>query len=396
LRKKELWLALGIKWLWWLVGLAGLLYWLWHGRHLLAAMIRPRRLTMVEPQRDRESPLVSVIVPARNEGESVRACLLSILKQDYPQVEIIAVDDRSSDATGAIMDEVAATDRRMQVIHVTRLPSGWLGKCHANEVGSRTASGQWLLFTDGDILFEVDTLSRAMAFVTAEGLDHLCLAPGLICEGALEKAIVCCFTLLFMVAFKLQDVRNPLKPKSFCGIGAFNLVRAEAYRISGGHERLRMEVADDVKLGKLLKMHGFVTEVLDGIGAIRVRWQRGYWGVVRGLEKNGFAGTDFQTWRAIGGILALAAIAVLPLVGSALAPGASRIPFVLWMFSEMLLLGLAARSQGFSPFVGLLFPVALLGIVFAVARSVFLALIRRGIYWRETFHSLEELRRGVV
>jgi glycosyltransferase involved in cell wall biosynthesis len=389
-------LAIGVKWLWWLVGLTGLSFWLWHGRHLLAGMLRPRRLSMVKPHADSQAPFVSVIVPARNEGESVRACLQSLLNQDYQQIEIVAVDDRSGDATGAIMDAVAAIDRRVQVIHVTSLPEGWLGKCQANYLGAAVARGEWLLFTDGDIIFEPSTLSRAISHVTGEGLDHLCLFPGLISDGGFEKAIVCCFGLLLSVVLKLWDVRNPLKPLAFCGIGAFNLVRAEAYRLSGGHERLRMEVADDVKLGKLLKMHGFVTDVLDGIEAIRVRWQRGYWGVVRGLEKNGFAGADFRTWKAFGGILALAAIAVLPIVGSAVAPGASKIPFVVWMIAEMLLLALGARSQGFSPILGGLFPVAMLGIVFALARSVILALVRRGIYWRETFHSLEDLRRGVV
>ena len=385
-----------IRSVWWIVGLGGLGYWLFIARRVVGGLLRPRRLSAVTLRERPIWPRVSVIVPARNEEAALEGCLKSLLGQDYQQLEIVALDDRSTDASGQVMDDLAAIDPRLEVIHVKELPAEWLGKSHANFLGAAAATGDWILFTDGDIIFSPQVLKLAIAHVEAEGLDHLSLFPGLVCHGPLEKAAICTFGLILSAFLKVRDIRNPLKPKSFCGIGAFNLVRASAYRSMGGHERLRMEVADDVKLGKLMKMHGYTSDLLEAADLLSLRWQNGFLGVIGGLEKNGFAGSDFRTAKAFGGILALTAVVLLPLIGVILAPGLCRIPYAVWLMSQLALLGLGAAVQGSSPLLGLLFPVASLGIVYAILRSVVLALVRGGIYWRETFHSLKELRRGVV
>lgn len=386
----------GSEWRWLLVGVAGLGLWLIQAWPVLLAMLHPRRLSRVRADRHSDGPLISVIVPARNEAAAIRACITSLLAQDYAPLEVIAVNDRSTDQTGSILDELAVGDARLRVIQVSELPPNWLGKSHANHLGAGAANGQWLLFTDGDILFERSTIRLAEAHAQREGLDHLCLFPGLICLGYFEKAAVCFFGILFYAMLQMRHVRNPLKPKAFCGVGAFNMVSTTAYCAVGGHERLRMEVADDAKLGKLFKMNGFVTDLLYAADCLRVRWQNGFWGVVRGLEKNAFAGAEYRTGRSFMGIAALLALALLPVVGTVIAPGGAKMVYAGWMISEMALLAMAARNQGFSWLVGLAFPVAGAGIAFAITRSVVLALSRGGIYWRETFHSLAELRRGVV
>ncbi|RMG40035.1 MAG: glycosyltransferase family 2 protein, partial [Planctomycetota bacterium] len=131
------------------------------------------------PPRHPALPKVSVIVAARDEAARVADCLRSILASDYPDFELIAVDDRSTDGTGQRMDEVAAADPRCRVVHITELPEGWLGKCWALHCGTRAARGEWLLFCDGDVLLAPDCVRAAIAEATRCGLDHLALMPGM-------------------------------------------------------------------------------------------------------------------------------------------------------------------------------------------------------------------------
>lgn len=340
------------------------------------------------------APKVSVIVPACNEQEAIRRCLESLIRQDYPSLEIITINDRSTDRTGPIMDEVAGTSSRLTVVHVTELPPGWIGKNHANAVGARRAQGQWLLFTDGDVCFAPDCIHRAIAHVEAEGLDHLALFPGLGAAGYWERAACCFFGMMITISLQTWHTRNPLKPRAFCGIGAFNLVRRAAYEAVGTHARLRMEVADDITLGKLLKAGGFVSDVMNGRDHLTVRWQVGLVGIIRGLEKNGFCGADYNLFRMSYATVALAAAAVLPLLGTIAAPGWTRIGYAAWLLSQIVALAFAARAQGYSPSIGLAFPVACATLTIALVRSTILTLWRGGIRWRGTFYPLKDLREG--
>jgi hypothetical protein len=380
-------------------GLAGLGAWLWHAIPVLPGLLRPRfiadtRVPAGETAAD--PPRVSVIVPACNEAGMIRRCVQSLLDQDYPSLEIIAVDDRSTDGTGALLDELAAANLRLTARHVTELPPGWLGKNHANHTGAAAAGGDWLLFTDGDVIFQRDAIRLAMAHAEPEGLDHLCLFPGLICGTFLERAACCFFGILFTMALQVRHVRNPLRPGAFCGVGAFNLVRRTAYEAIGTHARLRLEVADDVKLGKLLKRAGFVSDVLAGWPQVSVRWQQGLGGVIRGLEKNAFCGADYRVGRSLYLTVCLAVLGLAPVGGAVFAPGWARVPFAAALATQVALLGLAARRQGFGWSVGLGFPVAAVALAVAQARSTLLALCRGGIRWRGTFYPLGELRRELI
>lgn len=341
-------------------------------------------------------PLVSVIVPACNEEAAVERCLRSLLAQDYPAVEVIALDDRSTDRTGEIMERLACEDGRLRVHRVRTLPEDWLGKNHANYVGAGLARGSWLLFTDGDIIFQPDCLSRAVQHVQSERLHHLTLMPGIVCAGYWEKAICCLFALGLADYLKPWHLRNPLKPRSYHGVGAFNLVERGAYEAIGGHERLRLEVGDDINLGKLLKQGGFVSDILAGWPHVSLRWQTGLSGVVRGLEKNGFCGADYRVSKTIVAVLLLAVFVLMPIVGTLLAPGWTRVPFAVLWAAQAGLLGSAARRQDFSWTVGLGMPVAGLAMAWALTRSMLLALWRGGIVWRGTFYPLAKLRAGHV
>jgi len=381
------------------VGLLGLATFALKMRPVYVAMRHARHLGDVRlaEEDDHSSPaLVSVIVPACNEGAAIERCLRSLLAQDCPAVEIIAVDDRSTDRTGEIMERLARENERLRVHRVRTLPEDWLGKNHANHVGAGLARGSWLLFTDGDIIFEPDCLRRAMQHALSERLHHLTLLPGLISAGYWEKTICCLFALGLADFLKPWHLRNPLKPRSYHGVGAFNLVERGAYEAIGGHERLRLEVGDDINLGKLLKQGGFVSDILAGWPHVSLRWQLGLGGVVRGLEKNGFCGADYRVGKTIGGVLMLAAFAIVPIVGTLLAPGWLRVPFAAWWAAQACLLGFTARRQSFSWTVGLGMPVACLAMAWALTRSMLLALWRGGIVWRGTFYPLAKLRAGHV
>lgn len=178
-------------------------------------------------------PLVSVIVPARNEEGKIEICLQSLLKTDYSNIEIIAVNDRSEDRTGAIMDRLADGNKRLRVIHIKELPEKWLGKNHAMYKASQTAKGDFLLFTDGDIIFEKETLRLAIQYITHNNLDHICLFPQTIPGSYWENALTVFFGLLFILGTKPWAIPGGSK-RAYAGIGAFNLVGKSAYDKIGG------------------------------------------------------------------------------------------------------------------------------------------------------------------
>jgi len=264
----------------WIAG--GILAVAWFSRIVDAALGMPRVADIARPEWDRRhaapngEPRVSIIVPARNEAEHIRETLVQLLALDYSNYEIIAVNDRSTDRTGEIMDEVAENvllhdrgvmlhaeaDRsvrhtRLQVIHIAELPSGWLGKTHAMWAAGLQATGEWLLFTDADVLFKPDALRRAMAYAESERADHVVLFPRMIMKRPGERMMIAFFQALFVFGHRPWKVADP-KSQDHMGVGAFNLVRRSVYDAVGTYRALRMEVIDDMKLGKVIKNAGFV------------------------------------------------------------------------------------------------------------------------------------------
>ena len=238
-------------------------------------------------------PAVSVIVPSRNEEGAVEAATRALLAQDYPSLEVVAIDDRSTDATGRLLDALAARDDRLAVHHVTTLPPGWLGKNHAMAVGADVARGEWLLFTDADVLFAPDVLKRAVAFACRHRLGHLVAFPHLIAPGFLERAFVTTFGLFANLVFQVWDLQRP-GSRAFVGVGAFSLVRRDAYVAVGGHKALAFEVVDDAKLGLILRRSGVPQGALDSGGLVRVRWQQGFRRVPERIDQERLRGARVE------------------------------------------------------------------------------------------------------
>jgi glycosyltransferase involved in cell wall biosynthesis len=208
-------------------------YWLW----LLVGNARLVRavpaLIELEPPEPGQWPRLSVIVPACNEADAIEAAARTILDQDYPGLEVLLVDDRSTDGTGQIIDRLAAADPCARAIHVDHLPENWLGKVNALATGYDHAHGEFVLFTDADVYIAQNTLRRAVALCEAKGIDHLAIMPDIWPSSLLVDACLATFLRTFPVATRCWAISDP-QSRAFIGIGAFNLVRCSAFERTDG------------------------------------------------------------------------------------------------------------------------------------------------------------------
>lgn len=336
-------------------------------------------------------PSLTVIVPARNEAENIAATLHSLLAADGVVLQILAVDDRSTDDTGAIIERLAECEARIEVLHVAELPPGWLGKTHAMAVAAQRATGEWLLFTDGDVLFRRDALRRALEYATSSGADHMVLLPTILLRSLGERMMVAFLQVLSIWAVRPWRVPDPEARKDAIGVGAFNLIRREVYDALGGWEAFRMEVVEDLALGRRVKESGYAQRVALGVDMVNVRWAQGAFGVVENLTKNLFALFRFRPELVVGFAAGLALFTLFPL----LACLAGRA--MCWPTATMLIALFGAyqgmgRYHHFSAVQMLLFPAATVMFLYALLRSMLFAAWRGGVLWRGTFYPFRELR----
>lgn len=339
---------------------------------------------------------ITVVVPACNEAATIAATLRSLLDQDGVRLRILAVDDRSTDSTGSIMRDVAAAAaasqaaHSLEVISVEALPAGWLGKPHALATAAGLARSKWILFTDADVLFASGALKRALDYAHSEAADHLVVMPNWTVATAGEAAMSGALHALTLWTLRLWRVADP-GARDFLGVGAFNLVRREAYEALGGFTALRMEVVEDLRLGWKLKRAGYRQRVAIGWGLVRVRWAHGAWGVVRNLEKNLFAFHRYRVGLTLLACLGLAAQVLLPLA-ALFAGGWGLAGAVVFYGAVSGVYWSGRRVTRVSPRFALTFPAAAGLLIFAMLRSMVLALWRGGVVWRGTLYPLRELR----
>jgi glycosyltransferase involved in cell wall biosynthesis len=376
----------------------------WFSRIVDAALGMPSVADVSRPEWDRNpvaplgNPRVSIIVPARNEEDTVEQSLGTLLNLDYSNYEIIAVNDRSTDQTGEILERVAASPasrERLRILHHSELPEGWMGKTHAMWTAANQASGEWLLFTDADVLFQPDSLRRALAYAESERADHVVLFPRMIMKSAGERMMIAFFQTMFVFGHRPWKVADP-KTGDHMGVGAFNLVRRSAYEAVGTYAALRMEVLDDMKLGKVVKNAGFAQRNVFGEDLISLRWARGAMGVVNNLTKNFFAILSFQWWRTVITAFGLAFLNLGPFAGVWLAHGWARLPYGIALLSMFLIyLGMSWRSA-VPAYYFVLHPVSSVLFIYTLLRSMSHTLWNDGIVWRGTKYPLEQLRKGMV
>jgi glycosyltransferase involved in cell wall biosynthesis len=371
------------------------LFWLTHGLRVAYGAIRLPWVKDFTPAADDDCPPISILFAARDEEEKLPAALATLMEIDYPRLEVIAVDDRSQDATGRILDEFAAAHPRLRVVHVTELPPGWLGKPHALQKAYEASSGEWLLFTDADVRFKADLLRRAIAMVKTENLDHLTLLCDVEMIGFWETVLITFFGLGFHLGTepgRVSDARS----SRYVGVGAFQLLLRTAYEASGTHRRLAMEVVDDMKLGKIVKQAGFRSCCGVAQDFVAVRWHAGVGNLVRGVTKNFFAGAGYSLGLVVVQLAGLVMMNVLPFVGVAFEHGWIRLFCAIAVFIAICFQAGVAIVMRVSPLYALTHPLGGLLFCYMLLRSTVVTLWQGGIIWRDTFYPLEELRRGVV
>lgn len=337
-------------------------------------------------------PRVSIIIAARNEETKIEEALRSVLAVDYPDLEIVVVNDRSTDSTGAVLSSMASTHPHLKVITLDALPAGWLGKNYALHRGAAGAIGELLLFTDADVLFEPSSLRRAVRFLIERKLDFLTASPRVIVRSAPLGMFIVAFGFFFTMYARPWRATKP-SPKAHVGIGAFNLVRSELYRRAGGHEPICMRPDDDMKLAHHLKKHGGRQDIVFGRDMLSVEWYSTVGEAVRGLEKNSFSALNYSITLLVLATIAQLLFSVWPFVALLVTGGLLFVLNVVIVTLILLLIAGTCVTTGIGPpWYALAFPVGAILFLYILWRSSLKAVMRGGIQWRDTFYSLAELR----
>ena len=376
----------------WLTALA----WLW--KALTAARGLPSIPNLLEPRFDLSppgTPSIVVIVPARDEEQALPTCLVSLLNQDYANLKILAVDDRSTDATGTIIDTLAAQNSdRLRALHVKQLPEGWLGKPHAMALAARHAIAveqpDYLLFTDADVLFQPQAIRRSLAQAVATEADHFVTFPTPIIKTIGEGTLLGYLGVMGLWATRPWLASDPHAKRDSIGIGAFNLLRTSVYQQLGGFDSLRMEILEDLTLASRVKLAGLRQRVAIAPGMVSLHWAPGALGVVNVMTKNLFAVFRFHLSFVLLAAFWLTLFCLGPFLF--LTFPETRFAATLTLVSIAALYALSNRHSKVSPWYATLFPAGAALFLYSLLRSAFLTLLKGGITWRGTFYSLSELR----
>ncbi len=342
-------------------------------------------------------PTLAVIVPACNEEAAIESTVRSLLRQEGIDLQVIAVNDRSTDRTGSILDAIAAELRaelvsspRLKVLHIRELPAGWMGKQHALACGVAETNAPYLLFTDGDILFQPDALRRALGYAVSAQADHLVLLPTPIMRSAGEHMMLSAMQVFSAWAVRLWRVPDPAA-KDRLGVGAFNLLRREAYEAIGGFAALRLEVLEDVRLAVEIKRLRLRQRVAFGAGLVTLHWASGTAGIIRNVTKNLFAAFRFQVSTTLFACMVLGLFGVYPAI-CFFGPVPMQLASAVSLVALLGFYRLFRRRGGSSPLYAFLFPVATMLLIYATLRSMLVTLARGAVVWRGTSYPLGELR----
>jgi cellulose synthase/poly-beta-1,6-N-acetylglucosamine synthase-like glycosyltransferase len=245
--------------------LLGPFLWLLFALAMILAHARMNRLHRPGKPLPDPPPLVSILIPAKDEGERITSCLESVLAQDYPNFTITAINDRSGDDTGAVIDQIALSSAgRLSALHIKDLPEGWLGKCNALATAAKNAAGKWLLFVDSDVKCAPDALSTMLALAEARNYDAVSMMTRLECHNFWEKLLLplCAATVSGICTVSLTNDDNR-KTIAFAN-GQFFLIRRSVYESVGGHEAVKDNIVEDVALMRLIKSRDYKTRLFSG------------------------------------------------------------------------------------------------------------------------------------
>lgn len=382
----------------WILSSMSACWWVWQGVLIVRAMRNVHLLPAGEWRHaDVGVPLVAVVSPARNEEDAIADAVRCKLSDPCSWIQFLFVNDRSTDTTGSILDRVTADDPRACVLHNETLPEGWLGKVYAQQLGVEAAAISkegWYLFSDGDTHIRAGAVSAAVAWAESLGADHVSMTPRIVKGPAILR--LCLPSLLrgLLVMLKLWKANDDRSPAAF-GVGAFNLVRRSALERAGGLEQLKLEVADDVGIGQIIKDSGGRSRVALGSEWVHIEWYRTARQFLAGSEKG------VAKARSRGRLLLVGCVAIAV---TALDIG----PFILAGWFPHPAAWLALATAAFAVFLSvvlaswfalsarwaLLSPIGSVVCLLVVGRSIVLACVRGGVRWRGDTHSLQSTAAG--
>ena len=340
-----------------------------------------------------KTPSVAIIIAVRNEEDELRKALASLCNLDYNNYKIIVVNDRSTDSSAKILSELQAAYQKITVINIDFLPQGWLGKNHALYTGYHFSKEEYLLFTDADVVYKKDVLSKAVNFCIHNDLDHITILPDIITSSAVLKSILSTFIIMLTAAQRPWAARIKTS-KASMGVGAFNLVKREAYIRAGTHKAIAMRPDDDLRLGAFIKASGGSADVLYGTNELQLEWYKNVKEFIKGLMKNTFSGFDYNILKVICGVIGTLIFFVLPMPVILFFGNFGQRALAVYMLLFQVILywkmpGLKGKWWfGFTATFG--------GIVmiYVIIKSAVVNTLDGGIYWGETFYSLTELRKA--
>ncbi|GIO29169.1 glycosyl hydrolase [Paenibacillus albilobatus] len=376
-----------MHWVYWVLGGLNVLMW---GSIAIIFTAKAREIGVLHRTREEAQmpkPFVSVIVAARNEQKALERCVRSIMEQTYGPLEVILVNDRSEDGTAAIAAKLEQAYPNVTVLNVRELPEQWMGKSHALFQGTQIAKGEWLLFTDADILFQPECISKAVAYMHRHELDHLTMIPDFTGPHFISKWYA---AFIFMSASsfgQLWKIKDPKSQQSL-GVGAFNLVKREAYDKIGTHAAFSYVTTDDAELGKRIKKAGYRQDAIYGTRMIGVwNWYESLKQLIGSVEKS-----VFSYPKAVITALSCLLTMIYPWVGLFVGPLSGRVLCGISVLSVLWLYFIYSRYSGSGFWYGIVHP--FIGLILTVGgfQGAYRASRRGGMTWRGTTYDRTHLK----
>lgn len=360
---------------------------------ILRQLFAAPKINEVDAPSPEKFPLLSILVPACNEARTIEPALRSLLRQNYPNMEIIAINDRSTDETGDIIDRLSEEYNSLKTLHIDELPEGWIGKTHALKKGFSKATGEWILATDADVCYEPGALRSIMSVALHENLDQISCLPHMKNNGFLHEMSYNGF-VTFVVCVQNLDGIQDVNSDDYFAFGAFNMVRRETFEKTKGFQWLRMEIADDMGTAKMMNDHKAKQGFYYAFEELTLEWYDSLKEMIRGLEKNGIAVLGHYSYlRGFCIPVVWLLLFLAPFIGLF-----SSWTTVQIIAASTVLLSIpfnitAARrlERPVSTFLFSFFGVCMM--MFALIRSTYACAKRGGVEWRGTIYPVEKLRR---
>lgn len=341
----------------------------------------------------KELPLISVLIPARNEDEDIIPCLKSLLKQDYPNYEILVLDDNSSDKTAQVIEQIAATDDRIRLLKGKLLPRGWAGKPFACHQLAAEARGSWLLFTDADTVHAPQMLRSALSYVHKNNLSLLSGFPLQHCVSFSQRVVVPAMYFIILTWLPLWWVQSRARPKPGLVIGQFIFVSAQAYREIGGHEAVKSRILEDVWLGVEMARHGKRQATVDLHPMVSCRMYEGVGELWEGFSKWTYSVSSLSPWALILMMVAGFSLFVFPFYWTVcyLLPitttPADWTKLILFQFAVVIFMRILVDQRfHYARLYSLSHPVGICFMLFSAAYGTVRRYTRAGVWWKERLY----------